>query len=165
MLSIFNNLTYKTVIKYSIYLLILNFIFSKEFLVLNEEFLIILSFLAVFYGLQQALSNVLATSLDDRNLQIKKQFLSLYNNKKNFQQILINLFEKKIALHDSLKNYQKLLDKALLEIVSNRNLVYAELVNVHVDQLLTSYILKYNLELKNVYVTTLKEIENSLYNK
>ena len=165
MLSIFNNLTYKTVIKYSVYLLILNFIFSKEFLVLNEEFLIILSFLAVFFGLQQALSNILATSLDDRNLQIKKQFLALYNNKKNFQQILINLFEKKIALNESLKNYQKLLDKSLLEIVSNRNLVYAELVNVHVDQLLTSYILKYNLELKNVYVTTLKDIEDSLYNK
>lgn len=162
MSSIYKFLTYSNIIKYSIYILIIFFIFSKEYLVLNEEFLIILSFFAVFGGLQQALSNLLTEELNDRTLQIKKQFLALYKNKEQFQQILITLLEKKIILADNLKSYQNLLDKSLLEMINNRNIIFNEVVNLYVEQLLTTYLLKYNLELKNIYLTTLAEIEEKL---
>lgn len=157
---VFKSVNYSNLLKYSIYLLILLFVFSKELIVLNEEFLIILSFLAVFFGLQTALSSTIVSELEDRTLQIKKSFLSLYQNKQNFQQILISLLEKKINLSNSLKNYNNLLLVELKQIVDNRNVVYKELVHVYTEQLLITYLLKYNLELKNVYLTVLKDIQN-----
>jgi len=155
------NFNFTTLIKYSIYFFIVLFIFSKEIVVINEEFLIILSFLAVFLGLQSALSSVLTTELNERNSQIKKQFLSLYVNKQNYQTILTTLLNNKINLLSNFKFYSNFLVTSLLTVVKNRNLIFLESVSIYTEQLLLTYILKYNLELKNLYF---KKVNSLNYN-
>lgn len=145
-------------LRYIVYFLLLIFVFSKEILVINEEFLIILSFLAVFFGLKNALSDVVITELTDRNNLIKKQFLSLYDNKKHFKNNLLNILNKKIVLERDFSNYSDTVTNNMEKLLVDRNIICNEILNIYTEQLLSTYLVKYNFELKNTYL----EIINGL---
>jgi hypothetical protein len=154
----FSNFNLKNIIIYSFYLVLALFIFSKEFIVINEEFLIILSFLAVFFSLKNVLSDLIKIELEDRNYQIKKQFIYLYDTKLNYQKILIVILEKKIELLNLILNYINLFENNIKSFILNRNLILKEFLNNYIEQFLSMYIIKFNYELKISYIDIINSI-------
>jgi Mitochondrial ATP synthase B chain precursor (ATP-synt_B) len=145
-------------------LLLLLFIFSKEWIVINEEFIIGLSFLILFYLLQKFTSNLIVLELDNINEYILEQFISLYNFKIKIQKKILKLYKKKINFYKYLKRFTYRIEDQLEIISLRRSLIIKENYSNYTKFLLISFIIKYNYKLRFIYNNILFNINKELVN-
>jgi hypothetical protein len=130
---------------------LLIFIFSKEWLVVNEEFLIGLSFLILFYLLQKFASDLIKIELDSIYLNLYDQYKNLYKIKFNIQKKLLFIYNKKYKFYRYLKLVTYGVEDELEIIGLRRSLITKESHSIYLNTLLVNFIIKYNLKLRIIY--------------
>lgn len=99
--------------------LILLFI-SKEFILLNEEFFIIFSFLIVFFAIYYFTSNLINQELINKSIILKQNFYEIYNLKLNYIISLLQFYFFFIFwfvfFFNNLKNYFLNINKLKINI-------------------------------------------------
>ncbi len=145
----------------SIYFFIL-FIFSKEIIVINEEFIIGLSFLILFYLIQKFISNLISLELDSVTLQLFEQFNSIYVFKLTLQKKLLRLYNKKVKLYKFIKLVTCKIEDYLYFISLRRTLITKEAFSLYTNNLIITHLIKSNVKLRVIYNNILESTKYNL---
>jgi len=152
-------------IKFNIFYIIffsLLFIFSKEWIVVNEEFIVAVSFIVLFFFIYKFSSSIIVDELDSRNVNLLNMYRSLFQLKLYNQKKLLNLYNKKIKLFRSLRRINGKVEDVIYYISLNRNLITAELCTRHAKNLIVSFLVKRNFKLRMIYENYLNNININL---
>jgi hypothetical protein len=92
-------------------------LFTKEYIIVNQEFFVILSFLLVFYYLYKFSKDVIKEEIEYRENVIKNAYISIINQIIHHQSLYVKEYEKKYlsiwALGEAFSQYESIFVEAL----------------------------------------------------
>lgn len=132
-------------------LFVLLLFFSKEFLVINEEFIVAISFLVLFYFIMKYSSYLIESELDNRTLEIISSYKSLIEIKYINKKKLLIIYVKKTKLFRSLRRLIDKFDDEVYCISIRRKFLSLEIFNRSIKSIIVSFFIKRNFKLTNIY--------------
>jgi hypothetical protein len=122
-------------------------LFTKEYIIVNQEFFVILSFLLVFYYLYKFSKDVIKEEIEYRENVIKNAYISIINQIIHHQSLYVKEYEKKYlsiwALGEAFSQYESIFVEALKknkELYFKRFHIYKTMeLNLNVVKKLVSF--------------------------
>lgn len=142
--------------------IIIIFLFSKEWIVINEEFIVAISFIVLFVLIYKFSSSMIMMELQNRGNEILNLLRSLYKLKLFNQKKLLNLYQRKIKLFKNLRRINGKAEDVIYYISLHRNLITKETITRHTKGLIIYFLIKRNFKLRKIHEKYLNNIKSKL---
>jgi len=147
---------------YKVLIFLLLFIFSKEFVVINEEFIIAISFLILFYMIIKYGSDTIENEFDHLTYDLYDSYFSLIDIKYLYQKKLLSIYVKKTKLFRSLRRIIGKFEDEVYYITERKRKLSKESFNRYIKSLIISFIIKRNFKLRTIYNKYLVSINSHI---
>jgi len=151
LLAILNRLTY---------MFVAFGIFARGFLVINEEFLIMIAFLIVISAFYFLLKDMIGEELYLRSERLKSEFQELLKLQMDYLERLNQLDRRVEILYDRLYSRSRKIMQKIEVLGVRRNWFAQQMVDEYVENMLTTYAVKYMSGLRNIYFRRIRNVEN-----
>lgn len=135
-------------------------IFARGFLVINEEFLIMIAFLIVISAFYFLLKDMIAEELYLRSERLKSEFQELLKLQIDYLERLNQLDKRVEMLYDRLYSRSRKVMQKIELLGVRRNWFAQQMVDEYLENMLTTYAVKYMSGLRNIYFRRIRNVEN-----